>query len=183
MISNYSLSFLIILILSCAIFIQSSDTFAQTQNKCDQELKEADEKFIDGEFEDALKAVKNCLDKKDITTQDKISAHFLSGQIYLANDDTSRAKIEFIRTLELDPDFKIDTEIAAEITLFNAAKSEFQSKVSEIQEPQVVQPLRKKGGKKWLWIGGGIAFAVGLIVIFWPPPPPPEDLPGPPGIP
>ena len=181
----YSLSFLIIFILSGAILIQSSDIHAQTQNKCDQELKEAYAKFINFKLEDAIKLVRECLDKKDITTVDKVQAHLLGGKIYFAQLDTVIAKEKFILVFESDSTFKPDPEIESpeDIALLKIAKSEFQSKVSETEEPQVVQPLRKKGGKKWLWIGGGTAFAVGLIVIFWPPPDPPEDLPGPPGIP
>ena len=181
----YSLSFLIIFILSGAILIQSSDIHAQTQNKCDQELKEAYAKFINFKLEDAIKLVRECLDKKDITTVDKVQAHLLGGKIYFAQLDTVIAKEKFILVFESDSTFKPDPEIESpeDIALLKIAKSEFQSKVSETEEPQVVQPLRKKGGKKWFWIGSGIAIAGGLIVFFWPPPDPPEDLPGPPGPP
>lgn len=175
---NYSLCFLIIAMFLNPILGPFSGIFAQTQNKCEEDLKEANDKFLDFEIEDALKLVKNCLDKKDITTVDKVLAHLLGGKIYFLNSDTVTAMKEFILVFESDSTFKpsLESESPEEIALLKIAKSEFQRQQRAAETPPW------GGDKKWIWIAAGGA-AVGAAIILRRDGDDQRGFPGPPGRP
>jgi hypothetical protein len=59
--------------------IPFSNALAQTQDQCAAELAEAEQKYKLGQSQQAIAAVRRCLDKTALTQADKIQAYRLVG--------------------------------------------------------------------------------------------------------
>jgi len=160
---------LILFLIFSVIFVAN----AQAQNSCEAELREAQQKYSENEFDAARDLLKRCVNKKKASDQDKIKAYELLGKVFIAKDSSGKALEAFKAMLKLDCQITLDsTQVTPEV--FGIFK--------ESQKQQTC------GNKNWLWITGGLAAAGGAVIIILTrdgdePPPNPDDFVQPPGRP
>jgi hypothetical protein len=139
---------------------------AQTSNACEAILKEAEEKYVNAQFEPAIILINTCLSQAGITPKDKITAYKLLAQVCVSKGDPELAKKIFKLLLELDSQFTLITgqERPNVIQVFEEARRE--KGLEKLPPVNENAPVEKKGGskKKLLLIGGG-GVAVAAIVV------------------
>jgi tetratricopeptide (TPR) repeat protein len=139
---------------------------AQAQENCDSLLREAEKKYNEGYFDVAIELLNRCLDKKNVSRQQKAEAYKLLGKAYISKAVLEEAKNAFLNMLEQNPQATLDpsTETPDVYKVFKEVKDAFEKKQVEPMPPA---EAKKGSGKKWLWIGGGgAAVALAAILIF-----------------
>jgi hypothetical protein len=156
--------------------------FAQ-ENACEKNLKEAENKYTEGRFDEAIALLTQCLESPNITDDQKQQAFRLMGLTYIAKDYLTEAKKSVEKLLDLVPSYNPDPiyDPPPFINLVEQVKSE------TVVAPEVTE--EKKSNMKWYLIAGGAA-AVGLLGILLlagggddDKPPAAQRLPSPPALP
>ncbi|MDI6766283.1 MAG: hypothetical protein QME52_05615 [Bacteroidota bacterium] len=132
--------------------------FAQTQNVCEERLKDAEKKFYDGFFDEAIDLLNQCLAEKDISTQERAKAHELLAKTYLGKDYIDQAKGAIQKLLELVPTYSANPErdTPTFVDLVQQVKSEKGEEKKEEGKPWYKNT--------WVWIGAGVV-VVGIVLI------------------
>lgn len=87
-----------------------STTFAQTENKCSEELGKAEEQYRAGYWDNSIKMILQCLEKKDISETEQGTAYRLLGLVYIATEAEKKATEAIKQLLILAPNYKINEE-------------------------------------------------------------------------
>ncbi len=174
----------IVWLLVPALLVQPISTcFAQTQNVCDQRLKEAEKKFYDGFFDEAVDLLNKCLADKDVTTQERAKVHELLAKTYLGKDYLDQAENAIRKLLELIPTYSANPE--RDTPTFVELVQKVKSEKGEDKEKEEKRPWYKN---TWVWIGAGVVI-VGVVLIAIlaggkeKEEPKPQPLPDPPDLP
>jgi len=134
--------------------------FAQDAG-CEKVLKEAEQKYTDGRFDEAINLITRCLEDPGITAAQKQKSYRLMGLTYIAKDYLIEAKSSIQKLLLLVPNYKPDP-------VFDPPP--FINIVEEVKRETVTVPVtreeEKTDNKKWYWIGGGVAAIVVLIAVL-----------------
>lgn len=144
-----------------------SPIVAQTQGACDEKIKQAEQKFYDGLFDDAVALLNSCLKESSITKQERARAHELLAKVYLGKDYQEQAESAIRKLLELVPSYapNPDKDTPTYVALVEKVRSE-QPKEGE----QLAEQSPKEDGKPWYtntWvlIGAGVV-VVGVVAIL-----------------
>ena len=149
-----------IVILS-VIFFQTSGhrAIAQTQEGCEQELRQATSLFQAARYDSALSLLNLCLLQKQPVQSEKAEAYKLLGKVKVALDDPPGAKAAFREMLSLQPFMELDSkqETLETVKIFNAVRIEFLTANSTT-----------KGAKNWPWIvvSGAVVFTVSALLFL-----------------
>ena len=137
---------------------------AQIKDDCAAKLKDAEQRFNNGDFDTSIALVKECLAKADFSDAKKKDAYELLAQNYLAKSYLSEARSAVRKLLALVPDYdppKDSPELAAEVE--NVKKE-----MSDARKPTGTTPTQQQaaegGGfpQTWHYIAG--AAVVGGVV-------------------
>jgi hypothetical protein len=199
----------LILTLLFTIFIDPIfPTLAQAQQVCATALKDAETKYNDGQFDEAIELLKKCI-AQGFTEEQQKEAYRLLGLAYLAKNFRDQAREAIKNLLTLVPNWQPDpiqdpppfTRLVEEIKQKMREQQEKEKaeehveKKPVIPEPpreepiETIQTPQKGRSKKLLWVGIGAAvIGGGLIAVLAGSgsnagPPPPAKLPDPPGAP
>jgi len=156
--------------------------FAQ-EIDCEKVLKDAEEKYTEGRFDETIALITVCLDNPNISPEQKQQAYRLMGLTYIAKDYLTEAKTAIESLLKLVPNYKPDP-------IYDPPP--FINLVEEVQAETVatkaIAEEEKADSKMWWYIGGGVA-AVALIAVLVASggddegQPAEQNLPGPPDMP
>ena len=84
---------LLLLLLSITLtFCDLLFAFPQTQDQYEKILREANQNYRTGKFDEAISLLNDCLIKPDITDNVKISAYRILGLVYIAKDNPDAAR-------------------------------------------------------------------------------------------
>ncbi len=140
---------------------------AQTQDACDEKIKQAEQKFYDGLFDDAIALLNSCLKESSITKQERARAHELLAKVYLGKDYQEQAENAIRKLIELVPSYtpNPDKDTPTYVALVEKVRSE---QTKEGEQPGEQSP--KEDGKPWYtntWvlIGAGVV-VVGVVAIL-----------------
>lgn len=169
---------------------------ARAQTQCETSLEEAERKYFDGEFEQAIQLADSCLNKGGISKVNQTRAYQLRAVAYLALDDIDATKGAIRKLLQSDPDYQPNHE------LYPSPYPEIVAEVrKELEQPQsaaqqtehiLSTPPKPGGAKKWLFIAGGVGAAAAAALLLGGngggdngsgTTPPPAPLPDPPPLP
>lgn len=115
-----------------ALLIHSlSESYAQAQNNCESELREAEDKYRKGFFDEAIDLLDRCLNLEGISKDQRMQAYRLKGLAYIAKDYLNQAKESIKNLLELVPDYKPNPE---------QDPPAFRDLVEELKEEQEPEP-------------------------------------------
>jgi hypothetical protein len=196
-----SLTGLIFWALSVALLLGPYSTaMVLAQGVCDKELADAEQRFYEGRFDEAIDLVNRCLNKSGLTDVEKVRAYKLMTMAYQAKDYEFQAREAINKLLELVPNYEPDPEqdLPQYVELVRKVKEELQqaqvtpqpTEPQKPAEPVTTAPPKKKRGVPWLLIGGGVGVAAVAAAVLagggggnGPPPPPPQPLPIPPDLP
>ena len=202
--------FLIALVTILPISDSITVALARFQDKCEAELKEAQEKYDLGLLDETIRLVSKCLDQEGVSLEESQKAYKLMGKAYHAKGILEEAKKNIRKLLELIPNWRPSPE--TETPTFRAFVADIIREMETEKKPEKVEevPLElpeekkepeqpqkptlqpeKKGGKTFLWLAlGAVAIGGGLAIGLGgggngPPPPVVGDprLPNPPGAP
>ena len=153
------------------------------QDKCAQQLAEADQQYYAGRFDEAIELATTCINSGGTTEAYKLRGYRLVSLAYIGKDYLEQAKAAVRKLLELVPAYEPDpdqdpppfTNLVREIKQALQQEKKQQERMTS-EEPEAQMPQIKKGGKKtWLFIGGGTV-AAGVLVYLATRPPPPEKI-------
>ena len=141
------------------IFFQNSGAFAQAQENCEQELRQATNLFRSAEYDSALSLLNLCLSERQPAQLEKAEAYKLLGKVKVALDDVRGAKAAFREALSLQPFMELDSkqETPETVNIFNEVRIEFFT----------ANPTTR-GAKNWPWIAvsGAVISTVAALLFF-----------------
>ena len=143
------------------IFFQNSGqgAFAQTQEGCEQELRQATNLFQAAKYDSALSLLNLCLLEEQPESLEKVAAYKLLGKVKVALDDIPGAKAAFSEMLSLQPLMEFDSkqEKPETVKIFNEVRIEF-----------LTANPTTKGSKNWPWIAisGTVVLTVAVLLFF-----------------
>jgi tetratricopeptide (TPR) repeat protein len=162
--------------------------FAQVKGVCEERLKEAEKKFYDGFFDDAIALLNQCLKEPNIAQQERAKTHELLAKVYLGKDYLDQAESALKKLLELVPTYSANPErdTPTFVALVDKVKAE---------QPKKPEPVEKKE-EKGAWytntlvlVGAGVVVAGGAALLLLGGKKDSDDglqvnpLPNPPGLP
>ncbi|MDI6804340.1 MAG: tetratricopeptide repeat protein [Bacteroidota bacterium] len=172
-------------IIIALLFQPLTGAFAQVKGVCEERLKEAEKKFYDGFFDEAITLLNQCLKEPNIAQQERAKAHELLAKVYLGKDYLDQAENALKKLLELVPTYSANPErdTPTFVALVDKVKAE---------QPKPPEPVEKKEDKgawytnTWVLVGAGAAVAGGVAVLLLTGKKETEKvnpLPGPPSLP
>jgi phosphotransferase system glucose/maltose/N-acetylglucosamine-specific IIC component len=165
MLYNYrNISAVIIGVIVFAFILPSlMPVIAQTQGGIDDRLKQAEQKFYDGLFDDSITILNGCLKDSDITKQERARAHELLAKVYLSKDYQEQAQSAIKKLLELVPNYapNPDKDTPTYVALVEKVKAEQpqQKEQQETSDQQESAPWYKN-----TWVIVGAVAVVGAVV-------------------
>jgi tetratricopeptide (TPR) repeat protein len=137
--------------------IPSLNVLAQIQDKCAAELAEAEQKYKLGQSQQAIAAVRRCLNKSDLTHADKIQAYRLLALAHIVDDSLNQARQAIRNLLEIEPNYNPAPDDRPSFARLVAEVKEQIPKPT--QEPVVPPPPEKPkiAMKNELVLGYGLA--------------------------
>jgi tetratricopeptide (TPR) repeat protein len=180
---------LIIMICGLLSAVPVFDTIAMAmalpQDNFERELQEADQDYRRGRFDEAVVILTNCLNRPNLTEDQKLRAYRLLGLAYIAKDLLSDARNAINKLLDLVPNYETDpiqdpppfTRLVEEV---RQNKQSTKEEVPQLEEfprqreeaapedlAQIIPEEKKGGGKKWLLVGGlGVAGGVAALLLI-----------------
>jgi len=123
-------------------------------NPCDNVVAEAEKHYDVGRFSTATTLLRLCL-PKGIPEIQRISAYRLLALAYLAEDRRDEAKEAINKIFDLNRNYTPDP----------VDSPPYQDLVAEVKKTRPVSFGEKYfgGRKRWLWIGGGVLGATGVV--------------------
>ncbi len=153
--------FYFFILIFSVIFFQNSGhgAFAQAQENCEQELRQATNLFRSARYDSALSLLNLCLLQKQPVQSENAEAYKLLGKVKVALDDATGAKAAFREMLSLQPFMELDPkqETLETIKIFNEVRIEF-----------LTANPTTKGAKNWPWIAvsGAVVFTVSALLFL-----------------
>ena len=125
-------------------FVMTSQ--ARSQDKCENALKEAENLYITGRFDEAIDLLEGCL-PSGFTQEQKKQAYRLLGKSYLAKDYLDQAKDAIEKLLEIVPTWKPDPiqEPPEFMQLVEEVKQRMEAQQKEPSREEPVKPTKKGG--------------------------------------
>ncbi len=143
-----------------------STLFAQD---CRSLLKNADNKFALGRFEEAMELAERCLNKSEPTNVQEIRIHELQALSFIATDYLDSSEYQVRNLLKLNPNYQANPDEDPLV---------FLEMIDQLR-PQFLKSRRKI----WLWLaGGGVASSTAAVFLLKGKEKAPR-LPDPPGFP
>ncbi|MDP2208492.1 MAG: tetratricopeptide repeat protein [Bacteroidota bacterium] len=172
-------------IIIALLFQPITGAFAQVKGVCEERLKEAEKKFYDGFFDEAITLLNQCLKEPNIAQQERAKTHELLAKVYLGKDYLDQAENALKKLLELVPTYTANPErdTPTFVALVDKVKAE------QPQEPKPVEKKEDKGAwytNTWVLVGTGVAVAGGVALLLLSGKKEAETvnpLPAPPGLP
>ena len=202
MIENVANNILIGYLFMALIFIPIAGKFgsinAQSIEACAEELKEAQNKYDTGRFDEVIEIVNECLSNENLSQENKRKAYRLLGLTYVAKDYLAEAKTAVSKLLDIVPNYEPDPEqdpptyvniISEEIKERKFIEKEKIVKTDEstLKGKKQVDSKDEKSNTIWWYIGGGVLAVVAILVLALgggdDTTPSENDLPGPPDLP
>lgn len=162
----------------------------QAQISCETELTEAQQKYDNGRFDEAIEMVQRCLEQSGLSEATQLRAYRLMALAYQGKDYVSQAREAIRQLLKLVPNYMPDPvqDTPSYIELVNQVRAENMPVTTVPTAP--ITEKKKGGGKKWLFIGGGAVGAAVIAAVLLGggnegngPEPPLDPLPIPPDLP
>jgi len=164
---KYSVFFKSMIVFFISIYLiivpimNSGILFAQEVD-CEKILKQAEEKYTDGRFDETIAILTVCLDDPNTTPEQKQKAYRLMGLTYIAKDYLTEAKTAIEKLLKIVPNYKPDP-------IYDPPP--FINLVQEVQAETVATRATTGEGAKednnmWYYIGGGAAAVTILAVVL-----------------
>lgn len=148
---------------------------SRAQTACASELTEAEQKFFDANFDEAIAMADRCLSEKGLPAALQLQAYRVQAMAYQAKDYVQQAKEAIRKLLQLASNYQPDPvqDPPRFVELVKQVRVEEQSAA---KEPPALQPSgpgepeaskKKKGGPaKWLLLGGGAGVAVIVAAVL-----------------
>lgn len=105
---NYKFYFSAVVFALLGLLSGNGNIYAQEKNVCDSLLTQIESNYNYGNFDEALTSIFNCLDRPEITQDQKMQAYRFLGLIYIAKDYVDDAKKAVAKLLDLLPNYEPD---------------------------------------------------------------------------
>lgn len=164
----------------------------QNGSVCERVLPTADDHYLNGDYEEALRFVSSCLNQEERSTAQSVEAYRLLALIHLKRDELDRARAAVVNLLGADSSYTADPVDSppAYVSLVSVVQRDLQQQ--EEAEAAERTPFFRRTST-WLTVSG-ILVGSGVATYFAveggggggggePPPPGPDPLPVPPGTP
>jgi hypothetical protein len=162
---------LIILLVLTPVGEKFGTVFAQSQNECEEQLKNAQKKMETGKFDEAIELITECLNKEGISNETKKQAYRLLGLTYIAKDYLGEARNAVSKLLDIVPNYTPDPDqdppSFVNIVEEQIAERSQPVKTSDTKTTAVDEEKSDKSDKSiWWWIGGGAVVALVAVILL-----------------
>jgi len=132
---------------------------ASNEQTCEGNLELAENNYYDGNFEETIRLIRECLKDTDLKKSERIRAYKILSRTMLAQNNSVTAKEIINKIFDLEPEFQptIEQETPQFVTTVNEVKNERQKKSIKQEE---------SGSNVWYWIAGGAATAAVVAILF-----------------
>ncbi len=101
-------SSLFVLLLIVSVLLICSTVNAQVDDGCTTQLREAEEFYKEGEWDQAIDLIQKCIAKNNVSESERGEAYKLLGLVYIATELEKEANSAFRNLLIMVPNYKID---------------------------------------------------------------------------
>src|SRR6267142_3987547 len=91
-------------------FIGFLSSVGAQSNECEQTLSQAAEEFNAGHFYGIPSLLKSCIERNELTNEQRVRAYLLLAQAYLIIDDPLAAEDSYLKLLRADPEYVATNE-------------------------------------------------------------------------
>ena len=156
-----TVTYLILAFLNMQVFgsLAGNNSFLFADNPtCVQKLDLADEKYYDGNFDNAIDLVNQCLQEPSVTESVRIRAYKILARTYLAMDNIQLAKENILKIIEIESAYQptIEQETPKYVNLVTEVRKE---------RALITASAVETGISTWLLIGAGSVAAVAIIAL------------------
>lgn len=169
---------------------------AQEQSEvCERALSTAEEQYLEGAFEEALRLVSACLNQGDRSAEQSVDAYRQLALIHLKRDELDRAREAIVNLLGVDPTYTADpiTSPPSYVSLVSVVQRDLETRADSVATAESSEtPFFRRTGT---WVTVGTILVGGGVATFFaldgggggsgngPGPPTSNPLPIPPGTP
>lgn len=158
------------LLLLVLVLLPALAPTAAAQSVCAEELRQAQEHYEFGRFDQAITLLNRCLERDDMPQEERERAYRLIGLSYLGKDVLEQARENVRQLLRIAPNYQPDPVQDPPPFRELVAQERAQlglDRVARDEEPPV-EPEAEDGGGigKWLLIGGGVVVAAAAAVLL-----------------
>jgi hypothetical protein len=132
--------------------------FAVQGDTSDHLLDLAEQSYYNGEFEETIGLVKQCLADTTLNQENRKRANIILARTYLARSDQELAMEAIMNILQIDPTYRptIEEEKPQFVNLVMEVRAAFERPATE---------TTKSGLNKWLYVGASAVAATAIILI------------------
>lgn len=141
---------------------------AKSESDCSKNIKAAQKKFDEGDFDGSIALLQDCVTSSDLSTKDRTTGYEILAQDYLSKNSTDQANSAVRKLLEVSPNYKPSEAQTspAYVDLVEKIRKEMPKETSKKPESTPPAQTQEEPGffaKNWMWLAGG-ALAAGIIV-------------------
>ena len=139
------------------LFAQQSD-----ESDCSIILKQAQNMYYEGRFDESVNLIKSCLTSKELTNDERRQAYKIFSQVELARDNKDEAIKIISQILKMDSTYQptIEQETPTYVQLVDSVRSEMTTEIKV--KPAIIE---NKGISKWWYYSAG-AVVVGSTLLL-----------------
>lgn len=158
LISLYLIPALLYLQILCLLPDNNQSLFADQGNTSTHLLDLAEESYYNGEFEETISLVKQCLADTSLNMENRKRANIILARTYLAMDEQEFAMEAIMNILQLDPTYRptIEEEKPQYVNLVKEVRAAFEKPSKETTKSDL---------NKWLYVGASAVAATAIIII------------------
>ena len=141
---------------------------AESQSDCSKNIKSAQKKFDEGDFDGSIALLEDCLASGDLSTKEKTTGYEILAQDYMSKNSTEQASSAVRKLLDISPGYRPNEAQTspAYVDLVEKIKKESTRETTRKAPSAASSQAQEEPGffaKNWMWLAGG-AVAAGVIV-------------------
>lgn len=151
-----SIAKLHLLMLIAVLACTARPGFGQAADTCDEELEEAETRYIEGQFDESIRVVLTCLNRAEIDTVHAIEGYRLLALALIRKDELPEARAAIVQLFDVYPEYEPDpvADPPAYTALVDIVKQQVLP-TAEASEPPPQQSWFQSN-LRWLLSGGAV---------------------------
>ena len=95
-------------LLATVLLVVSPDAFAQPREKCAQERADAENFYLEGQFDEAIRLLQACVVREELFVEEAVQVYRLMGLAYMNKSDMEQAQRAIYDLLQIVPNYEAD---------------------------------------------------------------------------
>ncbi len=95
-------------LLATVLLVVSLDAFAQPRDKCAEERADAENFYLEGQFDEAIRLLQACVVREELFVDEAVQVYRLMGLAYMNKSDMEQAQRAIYDLLQIVPNYEAD---------------------------------------------------------------------------